>query len=1527
VLDQQVVFDINKTEAYIRRADGWTQFFTQQNGIWVAENGSGDDLKEHLDGTWSFLDSSGQTTVFNRTGRIIRITQPTGDSLYISWNGGRWPTGVSNDTKKLLDITVNTVTNLVEVIIDSTGLRVTYGYENERLESVNFSFAGSSLGTVNYDYDDPNLHYLLTGLRDEENDAYATWEYNSKAEAIYSGHGVVDSEGKRKEEVSLLRHGDGTTTVTNPFGKETVYRTERYLGASKVTHVEGVSTSNCLPSNAYLSYDDIGNRDFVTDAKGNVTDYDYNTLGQMTRKIEGLVWEGESRTNAVVTPNTRTTEWVWDPENHLIDMIEQPNVAVDYDYYPNQRIQRVTRTDKTNITNSFGSTLGQQRVWLFEYTYHEVPGVTEGTLVSSVSIDGPLPGTSDVTTTKYDSDGQRTEFINALSHTTYYRDHNSRGQPQTIENSNGVITQLSYHPRGWLTHVTVKSPDGDPTKDSATQYDYYANGLLKQVISPDGSSIFYEYNEARHVIEIRNNMGESQILTPNEEGKWEAIETKNASLALTRQQNRVFDELGRVMDLFGQNNQHQHVDYNVNDQIDTVTDYGVERTLTSSHQYDFLNRLSQVIRPTTLLIDGQPELVSVETVMDYDAHDNLASVVDPEGNETQYISNGFNERVTQISPDTGTTENWYDAAGNLEHSQDARGTQKDYIYDPLNRLTQIKYPASTLEDVNYFYDEVSASNPYAKGLLTRITDPTGSTSFVYDHRANISAVTRVIGGQIYSIAYQYNLANNLIAITYPSGRIVNYHRADDLGRISAVSMLAPGSSVPKILVTDIQYAPFGPITQFTYGNGLQRSVPLDLDYRIESISVAEGPLEKLNVSYTYDLFNNIKTITNLKDSARSQSFIYDDLLRIQDAFGAYGNGTDHIHYEYDLVGNRLLRSLSQSSAVFSSEAYTYFPDSNQLESVTEARGEAVNVRQFTYDAAGLPQTEITLGNKSRVLNFGDNQRFNELTEEGETLATYQHDGFGQRAYKKAAVETHFYFGLNGELLGESLGENSVRREYVYLAGQPIAQFKRDVSDLQLTAEFTRDGATVDYVLSVLNVGPDPALNITLQNQLPDDVVINSIMPSAGSCQETVLLISCELGDLTANQDITISVQFTASASVDADALATASVSSDTPDQNMANNSVEFTPDDVCFIATAAFGSMQHSNLHILRDFRDNYLLPTGPGQWFVKQYYDYSPPIARWISGNEIAKTVTRVLLLPMILLAWFIQSSVMTKALVTMLIIAVYTGAKRFLLVNKVWHQRKKWLAVLVAAIAMISSATQAEELYYIHTNHLGAPSVLTDEEQNVVWEGDYRPFGEVVDIISNVDQPIRFPGQYEDTESNYYYNYFRDYDPGLGRYLQSDPIGLGGGINTYAYVSGNPVMAIDPSGLLQQCQVGISTTGGYDIGPFHHDYHCWTGREGERVCRGYSFSTSSGAKLYDKVMSLADGEVLKDEENSEDGQEETCTEDDNDSCMDTCASGFWSEAGNNPPFYGLIRGQTCQTLASNIYNVCKSMCSAMKK
>jgi RHS repeat-associated protein len=91
-----------------------------------------------------------------------------------------------------------------------------------------------------------------------------------------------------------------------------------------------------------------------------------------------------------------------------------------------------------------------------------------------------------------------------------------------------------------------------------------------------------------------------------------------------------------------------------------------------------------------------------------------------------------------------------------------------------------------------------------------------------------------------------------------------------------------------------------------------------------------------------------------------------------------------------------------------------------------------------------------------------------------------------------------------------------------------------------------------------------------------------------------------------------------------------------------------------------------------------------------------------------------------------------------------------------------------------------------------------MTDNSQAVVWRVEYDPFGnEIGTSIKTVENNLRFPGQYYDQETGLNQNFYRDYDPALGRYIESDLIGLGGGINRFTYVLGNPISKMDPKGL----------------------------------------------------------------------------------------------------------------------------------
>ncbi|WP_205737116.1 RHS repeat-associated core domain-containing protein, partial [Klebsiella pneumoniae] len=110
--------------------------------------------------------------------------------------------------------------------------------------------------------------------------------------------------------------------------------------------------------------------------------------------------------------------------------------------------------------------------------------------------------------------------------------------------------------------------------------------------------------------------------------------------------------------------------------------------------------------------------------------------------------------------------------------------------------------------------------------------------------------------------------------------------------------------------------------------------------------------------------------------------------------------------------------------------------------------------------------------------------------------------------------------------------------------------------------------------------------------------------------------------------------------------------------------------------------------------------------------------------------------------------------------------------------------------------SFAQSGQTYQVHVDHLGTPKALTDASGQVVWKASYSPFGKASITTQGPTFNLRFPGQYYDAETGLHYNWRRYYDPNTGRYITSDPIGLAGGINTYAYALSNPIGNADPTG-----------------------------------------------------------------------------------------------------------------------------------
>ncbi len=382
----------------------------------------------------------------------------------------------------------------------------------------------------------------------------------------------------------------------------------------------------------------------------------------------------------------------------------------------------------------------------------------------------------------------------------------------------------------------------------------------------------------------------------------------------------------------------------------------------TGQSFDALNRLIQVAAP-----------LSSTTAYGYDSHDNRTSVTDPRGLATSYVYDGLDNLIEVSSPDTGATVYVVDDAGNRVQQTDAAGVVVQMSYDALNRITARTYPADPAENVTYRYDEAAAG--FGIGRLTGVSDSSGSTAYVYDPRGNVVQENHVVGGRSYITSYAYDLANHVAQITYPSGRIVSYTR-DTMGRIGGVATQANSSAVPVAVASSATYAPFGPLTSLTYGNGLTLSVSYDQDYQ-PSARLVTGAASVQDLAYGVDADGNITGITDHLATARSQVFQYDSLSRLTYASGLYGA----LAYGYDAIGNRTSQSGGTTNLA---ETYTYAANSNQLQSVVNGS----TTRSLGYSPTGNVATDNRGSGTSLSFAYDLSDRMVQVANQNQPLATY-----------------------------------------------------------------------------------------------------------------------------------------------------------------------------------------------------------------------------------------------------------------------------------------------------------------------------------------------------------------------------------------------------------------------------------------------------------------------------------------------------------------------------------------------------------
>jgi YD repeat-containing protein len=771
--------------AVAQRESGDLRYFSAGGSELFNADGAAAQLQRLVDGSgaltgWRYTTPELEVELYDAAGQLLSITMPGGLVQIIGYSDGSTPASVapqpgllisvSDISGRMLRLTYDGLARL-STVTDPAGNVYRYQYDSGgRLWQVN----NPDQTQRTYVYENAAFPFLLTGIVDENGTRFATYSYDSGGHAQSTQH----AGGAELYKLNVSTSG-GTRTVTVTDSRGIVFNNDYNVfgGASKRWRRH---CSNCgVTMQEDFTFDANGNRASYVDLNRNRTNYAFD----LKRNLEIVRVEGLTSTGATTTA-TRTVSTQWDPTYRLPSKVAEPSRITTYAYdgAGNLLTKSVQATTDANGSQGFGAaTWGIPRVWTYTYgPYRRV-----------ATIDGPRTDVSDVTTYTYYADdaactgcrGEVRTITNALNQVTAYDSYDANGRPTQITDSNGVVTTLAYHPRGWLASRTVNAGQSDA---ETTTYGYDNVGQLTKVTLPDGSWLGYHYDDAHRITEITDSAGNVVQYALDAMGNRIKEDFYDPQDNLKRTQSLVYDSLNRLQQTIGGVDPAREITRygydNIGNLLTTLDALG----RSSAQQYDARNRLTQVTDAANGVIGYA-----------YDGVDRLLRVTDPRGLLTQYSYNGLGDLTQLTSPDTGTSQYTYDDFGNLRTKLDGRSQLTTISYDPLNRVTT-KVTANG-PSVTYTYDQ----GAFGVGKLSALSDSASVTQWTYDAFGRVGTKIQSLHGRGLSVAYGYARGGKVNRITYPSGRVVTYGY-DSAGRLVSVSV--DGAS----LLNGATYEPFGP---------------------------------------------------------------------------------------------------------------------------------------------------------------------------------------------------------------------------------------------------------------------------------------------------------------------------------------------------------------------------------------------------------------------------------------------------------------------------------------------------------------------------------------------------------------------------------------------------------------------------------------------------------------------------------------------------------------------------------------------
>lgn len=882
--------------------------------------------------------------------------------------------------------------------------------------------------------------------------------------------------------------------------------------------------------------------------------------------------------------------------------------------------------------------------------------------------------------------------------------------------------------------------------------------------------------------------------------------------------------------------------------------------------------------------DAEDNLVSTEHYS-YDNNGYESEYVDIDGNITRYVHDSLGRETSRIeyadtenartittsyqgntnkpivitSPETRVNMSYVNHnTGLLVATQTITDLSTNelrltsYSYDSKGQLTSVDGPLTDVNDITtYEYNaqglrtkttnalghstEVTSFNAYGKPLS--VTDENGIlTAYSYDLMGRVTQVARAgtiqqfeydVNGDLLKstpangahISYEYDSARRLIATEDLLGNRIEY-TLDAAGNQLAIQVKDESGALT--LAQQQIFDEFSRLT--TTINGTNDTS--QIDYLTNgSVNSATDALNNTSTN-SYDALQRLKAIHDPEGG--KTEFGYDNAGRTTSVTDATGKTTQ---YTYNGFGE-LVQQISPDTGTTS---YSYDKAGN-LASETDARGITVS---YQYDALNRV-TDITYPDSSENITFSFDD------------AASGNKGVGRlTSVNQASSNYEYSYNQLGQMLSEqySIGEQSYGLNYHYdAAGQQTGMNYPSGAKVNYVLDSQGQIAAITYQAPGVSETQNILTNATY---LPFGPVASFTFGNALTNSYTYdLNYRLTAHQLTDLKNKTLKYSATGNIEAITDSIAGA-------------NSFTFGYDKLSRLLSASNGSLagELGNISFTYDGIGNRLTKTnGP----VNQSYSYIENTHHLekvtVEGAAVTPTTAGTYYdarrLASIANAQYQYNYRQLRVAKTMTDGEVkgihYHYDQNGLLIAESTAEGK-WLKEYIyfngQLVAMVDvDLAGGHTLYMVHTDHLGTPNQITDMSGKLVWQAEYSPFG-LATIQSDIDGDgqhielnIRFPGQYYDKESGLHYNWHRYYDPAIGRYITSDPLGLAAGINTYGYVEQNPINYIDFMGLDKWDYDGIGNTNvcSYYDELAKENPDCPYFTEAAQICRGMNVTVS---------------------------------------------------------------------------------------